>query len=101
LPRRLCLTWQGIVYEGRKDRKGGALSSQKVEFARAPSEAAAAQEAGTDLARVVRLIRPSSLIGAAARGGAFSEEVIRTLVQASILFPGLCKQQILSSHIFL
>jgi hypothetical protein len=71
---------QGIVFTGRKERKG-QLSPQKAEFARDPFDAGIAAEAGTDLARAVSLIRPASLIGAAARGGAFSREVIQTLVQ--------------------
>ena len=69
---------QGLVY---KHRGGRPLSRQKLEFAREAADAGAAQEAGTDLARAVSLIRPATLIGAAARGGAFSQQVIRALVQ--------------------
>jgi malic enzyme len=69
---------QGIVYKGRRGRK---LSAQKEAFAREAEDAALAEEAGTDLGRAVRLVRPCSLIGAAAKGAAFTAEVLGALVQ--------------------
>ncbi len=64
-----------------KGRKGRPLSPQKGAFARGEEDAGLAQGVGTDLSKAVRLVKPSSLIGAAARGGAFSEDVIRALHQ--------------------
>ena len=58
---RQRLQWcsaQGIVFEGRKERKG-QLSPQKAAFAREASDAGIAAEAGTDLTRAVSLIRPA------------------------------------------
>ncbi|BDA40585.1 NADP-dependent malic enzyme [Coccomyxa sp. Obi] len=71
---------QGIVYMGRKGRP---LSPQKAAFARGEEDAGLSQGLGTDLCKAVRLVKPSSLIGAAARGGAFSEDVIRALNQVT------------------
>ena len=68
---------QGIVYEGRK----GGLSAQKAAFARPARDAELAQEAGTDLRRAVELVGPDSLIGAAAKGGAFSESVVKAVTK--------------------
>ena len=73
-------TLQGIIYEGRKERKG-KLSSQKATFARSASDAGLAQQAQTDLSKAVELVGPDVLVGAAAQGGAFSEGVIRTLTE--------------------
>ena len=73
-------TLQGIIYEGRKERKG-SLSSQKAAFARSASDADLAQQARTDLSKAVELVGPDALIGAAAQGGAFSETVVRTLTE--------------------
>ncbi|CAK0735604.1 hypothetical protein CVIRNUC_000608 [Coccomyxa viridis] len=72
---------QGIIYEGRKERKGN-LSPQKAAFARSASDAHLAQQAQTDLSKAVELVGPDALIGAAAQGGAFSERVVRTLTKA-------------------
>ena len=74
---------QGIVYEGRK----GGLSAQKAAFARPARDAELAQVAGTDLGRAVALIGPDSLIGAAAKGGAFSETVVKVITKVHII-PG-------------
>ena len=71
---------QGIIYEGRKERKG-TLSPQKASFARSANDAALAQQAQTDLSKAVELVGPDALIGAAAQGGAFSEGVVRTLTE--------------------
>ena len=77
---------QGIIYEGRKERKGN-LSPQKAAFARSASNASLARQAQTDLSKAVELIGPDALIGAAAQGGAFSESVVRTLTK--VLTDGL------------
>ena len=68
---------QGIVYEGRK----GGLSAQKAAFARPARDAELAQAAGTDLGQAVELVAPDSLIGAAAKGGAFSERVVKAITK--------------------
>ena len=73
-------TLQGIIYKGRKERKGN-LSPQKAAFARSASDAHLAQLAQTDLSKAVELVGPDALIGAAAQGGAFSERVVRTLTK--------------------
>ena len=69
---------QGIVYDGRK----GGLSAQKAAFARPARDAELAHAAGTDLGRAVELVGPDSLIGAAAKGGAFSERVVKAITKA-------------------
>ena len=63
----------------------GNLSPQKAAFARPAQDAELAQKAGTDLSRAVKLVRPDSLIGAAAQGGAFSESVIKALTKVLCL----------------
>jgi malic enzyme len=60
------------------------MSAQKEAFARGANDAALAQEAGRDLGKAVRLIRPSALIGAAAQGGAFSKDVVRAVKQVGL-----------------
>lgn len=57
------------------------MSPQKAAFARPAQDAELAQAAGKELARAVELIGPDSLIGAAAKGGAFSERVVRALTK--------------------
>ena len=64
-------------------RKGRPLSPQKAAFARGEEDAGLAEGVGTDLSKAVRLLKPSSLIGAAARGGAFSEDVLKALHQVT------------------
>lgn len=71
---------QGIIFEGRKERKG-RLSPQKAAFARPAKDAGLAEQAGTDLSLAVELVRPDSLIGAAAKGGAFSKSVVEALTE--------------------
>lgn len=71
---------QGIIFEGRKERKG-RLSPQKAAFARPAKDAGLAERAGTDLSLAVELVRPDSLIGAAATGGAFSKSVVEALTE--------------------
>ena len=71
---------QGIIFEGRKERKGW-LSPQKAAFARPAKDAGLAEWAGTDLSLAVELVRPDSLIGAAATGGAFSKSVVEALTE--------------------
>ena len=70
---------QGLVYTGRKE---GRLTSEKVEFQRPASDGAVVPD-GSSFAEAVRRIRPTAIIGAAARRGVFDAEVIRALVQAT------------------
>ena len=71
---------QGLVYAGRKE---GGVTAEKIEFQR-PTSDGAIVPAGTSFAEAVRCIRPTAIIGAAARRGVFDAEVIRALVQASV-----------------
>ncbi|KAK9916262.1 hypothetical protein WJX75_000644 [Coccomyxa subellipsoidea] len=71
---------QGIVYTGRKGRQ---LTPQKEAFARSQADTGLAEQVGKDLSKAVGLIRPATLIGAAAQGGAFSEGVVRALNQVT------------------
>lgn len=71
------------MHEGREGRP---LSPQKAAFARGREDAGVAEQAGRDLSRAVRLIKPATLIGAAAQGGAFFEEVLRALKEVYLQF---------------
>lgn len=70
-----------------KGREGRPLTRQKEAFARESKDAVLAQRAGRDLLKAVRSIRPCSLVGAAARGGAFSEEILRALKEVCWVYP--------------
>ena len=71
---------QGLVYEGRPT---GRLTPQKLEFARSASEADRAPS-GSSLLEAVQRLRPSALIGAAAKQGAFSADTIKALTQVGL-----------------
>ncbi len=64
-------------------RKGRPLTPQKATFARSRADAGLAEQVGKDLSRAVRLVKPATLIGAAAQGGAFSENIVRALKQVT------------------
>ncbi|KAL3154463.1 hypothetical protein ABBQ32_013928 [Trebouxia sp. C0010 RCD-2024] len=68
---------KGLVYEGRPT---GRLTPQKLEFARSASEADRAPS-GSSLLEAVQRLRPSALIGAAAKQGAFSADTVKALTQ--------------------
>lgn len=68
------------MYTGRKGRQ---LTPQKEAFARSQADTGLAEQVGKDLSKAVGLIRPATLIGAAAQGGAFSEGVVRALNQVT------------------
>lgn len=68
---------KGLVY---RDRPEGGLSPQKLEFARSPEQGQ--KHAGAeDFA--IEGIRPTAIIGAAARRGTFSKSVLQRLVKAT------------------
>ena len=71
---------QGLVYEGRPT---GRLTPQKLEFARSAAEAVRLPS-GTSLLEAVQQVQPSALIGAAAKEGAFSEDIVRALTKVKI-----------------
>lgn len=70
------------MFEGREERKG-RVSPEKAAFARPAKDGGLAREAGTELRRAVELIAPDTLIGAAAKGGAFDEGVVRALTKVN------------------
>lgn len=74
---------QGLVYEGRPT---GRLTPQKLEFARSASEADRAPS-GSSLLEAVQRLRPSALIGAAAKQGAFSADTVKALTQVGPACP--------------
>ncbi|XP_051172058.1 NADP-dependent malic enzyme isoform X2 [Leptopilina boulardi] len=57
-----------------KDRPSGGLTVHKLKFARE-------HEPITTLAEVVKVAKPTVLIGAAAIGGAFTEEILKTMAK--------------------
>lgn len=65
------------MYEGRQ---AGNLTPQKLEFARTAAEAESLP-AGSSLLEATQQLQPSALIGAAAKQGAFSADVIQALTQ--------------------
>ncbi|KAK9823686.1 hypothetical protein WJX72_004630 [[Myrmecia] bisecta] len=67
---------KGLVYQGRQER----MTPQKEEFAR-PAEEAAKLPSGGSLADLVAAVRPSALIGAAAKQGAFTFDLVRAMLQ--------------------
>lgn len=76
---------QGLVQSGRTD-----LDAEKASFAQPAWPLADGATQGYDLLEVVRHVHPTILIGAAARKGAFSEEVVREMtqhVQRPVIFP--------------
>ena len=66
---------QGLVYEGRQT---GRLTPQKLEFARSAAEADRLPS-GSSLLEATQQLQPSALIGAAAKPGAFSADVVQAL----------------------
>ena len=73
----------GLVHRGRSD-----LDAEKAQFAQQPW--ATRDGAPLDLLEVVRHVRPTILLGAAARKGAFSEEIVREMarqVERPVIFP--------------
>lgn len=85
------MTWQGLVYEGRQ---AGNLTPQKLEFARSAAEAKDLP-AGSSLLAATQQLQPSALIGAAAKRGAFSADVIQALTQVQPSQPHVicCKSE--------
>ncbi|MDE3228938.1 MAG: NAD-dependent malic enzyme, partial [Chloroflexota bacterium] len=76
---------RGLIHSGRTD-----LDTEKASFAQPVWPLAEDAAQGYDLLEVVRHVRPTILIGAAARKGAFSEEVVREMaryVQRPVIFP--------------
>jgi len=71
---------QGVVFEGRK---AGGMTPEKEEFQRSASEGSAFKD--MDFGQVVARIRPTAIVGAAAKRGSFSKPVIEALVQ--VLLP--------------
>ena len=67
------------MYEGRAT---GRLTPQKLEFARSSAEAERVPS-GSSLLEAVRQLQPSALVGAAAKQGAFSADIIKALTQVS------------------
>lgn len=67
------------MYEGRQ---GGGLTPQKLEFARSPAEAEKLPS-GSSLLEATQGLQPSALIGAAAKQGAFSADVVKALTKVS------------------
>ena len=79
------LDHHGLVHTGRAD-----LDTEKASFAQPAWPLAEGAAQGYDLLEVVRHVRPTILIGAAARKGAFGEEVVREMarhVQRPVIFP--------------
>ncbi|HEX8733132.1 MAG TPA: NAD-dependent malic enzyme [Ktedonobacterales bacterium] len=76
---------RGLVHAGRTD-----LDAEKASFAQPAWPLAEGAAQGYNLLAVVRHVRPTILIGAAARKGAFGEEVVREMarhVQRPVIFP--------------
>ncbi len=63
-------------------RPGRPLTPEKQAFARTLEEGSAGPS-GRNLVDAVRHIRPTAIVGAAARAGAFSTEVIRALTKVT------------------
>ena len=65
------------------DRPGGlaALPEHKRDWARPAGEGFAGD--ATDLCSIIRTVRPHSLVGLSATGGAWGEEVVRTLCECT------------------
>ena len=68
---------QGIVFEGRRE---GTLTPEKAEFLRSAAEGKELP-LGCSFAEAVTRIRPTAIIGAAARQGVFDSDVIQALCQ--------------------
>jgi malic enzyme len=74
---------RGLIFRGR----GGKLSAEKAPFAHAIDTTGVDTK---DLAAVVRLLRPTAIIGVSAKGGVFTAEVLRLMGefnQRPIIFP--------------
>ena len=65
------------MYEGRQE---GNLTPQKLEFARTAAEAERVPS-GSSLLEAVRELRPSALIGAAAKQNAFTADFLKALTK--------------------
>ncbi|HEX9068987.1 MAG TPA: NAD-dependent malic enzyme [Ktedonobacterales bacterium] len=75
----------GLVHTGRMD-----LDQEKARFAQSAWTPAGGDGAALDLLEVVRHVRPTILLGTAARKGAFSEAVIREMARHTerpVIFP--------------
>lgn len=70
---------QGLVYEGRQT---GRLTPQKLEFARTAAEADRLPS-GSSLLEATQQLQPSALIGAAAKKGAFTADVVKALCKVA------------------
>lgn len=65
------------MYEGRE---AGGLTPQKLEFARSAAEADRVPK-GSSLLEAVQQLRPSALVGAAAKQNAFEADTIKALTK--------------------
>jgi malate dehydrogenase (oxaloacetate-decarboxylating) len=75
----------GLVHAGRTD-----LNAEKARYAQRAWDPAGDGARALDLLEVIRHVRPTILIGTAARKGAFSEEAIREMarhVARPVIFP--------------
>ena len=70
------------MYEGRQ---AGRLTPQKLEFARTAAEADKLPS-GSSLLEATQQLQPSALIGAAAKQGAFTADVIEALTKVKLLW---------------
>jgi len=67
---------QGVVYEGRSI---GTMTPEKGEFQQPSAEGLGFK--GKSFEQVVASVRPTAIVGAAAKRGSFSKPVIEALVQ--------------------
>ena len=61
------------------------MTAEKAAYARQSQEAGQLEQVGTDLRKAVQQLRPTALVGAAAKRGAFSSDVLSELSQVTMI----------------